>query len=206
MTKMQFETSLRARLRGIPENEVNRYVEYYMEMINDRIDEGMGEDEAVAAVGHLDDIEARIRSERQQQFVNSAKPEGKKKLSSGAAAAIIIGCILFSPLIIGLLGIAIGLVFGVIGIAIGLFFAAVGIYIGALACVAAGFGIMFISIFSFSAGMPANGLFMLGGGFFLTGISILIVIALNRLAALIIRSIGRLFMRIDRRFARGGMV
>lgn len=208
VTKSEFETSLRMRLKGIPQNEVDRYVEYYKEMIDDRIDEGMDEDAAVAAVGHPDDIEARIRAERMTPPVSAPADQNnqKRKLSGGAIAAIIIGCIILSPLLLGLLGAAIGIVLGLLGAAFGLFAAAIAIYVSFYVITAAGFGLMFISIFSFTAGLPANGLFMLGAGFFLAGISILLIIALNRLLAVIFRAIGRLFSRIDRRFARGGMV
>ena len=204
VTKLQFETSLRMRLKDIPESEINRYVEYYKEMIDDRIDEGMDEEAAVAAVGHLDDIEARIHAERQQPVINADK--GRKKLSPGALTAIVVACIILSPLLIGILGAAIGIVFGILGAAFGIFVALIAVYVSFYILTATGFGLMFISLFSFAGGLPANGLFMLGAGFFLAGISLLLIIAMNRLIALIFRGLSRLFSRIDRRFAKGGRV
>lgn len=211
MTKLQFETSLRMRLNDLPESEINRYVEYYKEMIDDRMDEGMDEETAVADMGHLDDIEARIRAERQPPVSGTYSgmediTTQKKKLSNGALTAIIICCVIFSPLLIGLLAAAVGIVIALVGSLFGILAAAAAIYISFYVCVAAGFGIMFISIFSFTSGLPANGMFMLGAGFFLAGISLLLIIAMNRLLALLFRSIGRLFAWIDRKFAKRGSV
>ena len=206
VTRSEFEASLRMRLQDLPVSETDRYVEFYMEMINDRIDEGMDEGSAVAAVGHLDDIEARIRSERMQPLVSRPMNSNNRRrgLSGGAIAAIIIGCIIFSPLLLGLLGLAIGLVFGLFGLVFGLFVSVIAIYISFYALTAAGFGLMVISIFPFTTGRPANGVFLLGAGFFLCGISILIIMAMNRLLALIFRGSGRMFSAMGARFSRGG--
>ena len=51
MTKLEFLSELRARLSGVPEKELESSLDYYSEMIDDRIEDGMEEKDAVRAVG-----------------------------------------------------------------------------------------------------------------------------------------------------------
>ena len=50
MTKLEFADELRARLKGLPEREVEDRLAFYGEMIDDRIEDGCSEAEAVWAV------------------------------------------------------------------------------------------------------------------------------------------------------------
>ena len=127
MNKEEFLSELRTKLSGLPQEDIEERISFYSEMIDDRIDEGMDEEAAVAAVGHLDDIEARIHAERQQPVINADK--GRKKLSPGALTAIVVACIILSPLLIGILGAAIGIVFGILGAAFGIFVALIAVYV-----------------------------------------------------------------------------
>lgn len=50
MTKEQFLRQLRQRLAGLPEEDLRKQLQYYSEMIDDRMEDGMTEDEAVAGI------------------------------------------------------------------------------------------------------------------------------------------------------------
>ena len=63
MTKLEFLHELYTKLSRIPQNERNKSIEYYSEAINDRIDDGMTESEAVADIGSIDDIANQIIAE-----------------------------------------------------------------------------------------------------------------------------------------------
>ena len=60
MTKIEFLLSLNNRLSGLPQNDVHERLNFYSEMIEDRIEEGLSEQEAVMAVGSVDKIVAQI--------------------------------------------------------------------------------------------------------------------------------------------------
>ncbi len=62
MNKEEFIESLRSRLGEIPPEELERSVEYYSEMIDDRIEDGMTEEEAVAQIGSVDDAVSQVLS------------------------------------------------------------------------------------------------------------------------------------------------
>lgn len=61
MNKRAFLERLRARLRGLPRREVEERLNFYIEMIDDRIEEGLSEEAAIDAVGDVDEIAAQIR-------------------------------------------------------------------------------------------------------------------------------------------------
>lgn len=56
MDKQEFLTQLRNRLSGFPQDDIEERVTFYGEMIEDRIEEGLSEEEAISAIGSADDI------------------------------------------------------------------------------------------------------------------------------------------------------
>lgn len=73
MTKLNFLISLKDRLSALPCEELEERLNFYSEMIEDRMKEGLSEEEAVSTVGTVDEIASQIVSE-----VPRAKAENKK--------------------------------------------------------------------------------------------------------------------------------
>lgn len=63
MNKTEFLTALRHALGKLPSYEVEQSIAFYAEMIDDRIEDGMDEQDAVAALGPIDAIAAQIIAE-----------------------------------------------------------------------------------------------------------------------------------------------
>ena len=63
MRKEEFLTALRAGLTGLLPEGVEKLVEFCSEMIDDRIEDGLTEEEAVAAAGPLDELVKQAKSE-----------------------------------------------------------------------------------------------------------------------------------------------
>ena len=63
MKKAEFLALLRERLADFSNEDAEKSAAFYSEMIDDRMEEGMTEEEAVAALGSLDDIVRSIRQE-----------------------------------------------------------------------------------------------------------------------------------------------
>lgn len=70
MDKNTFLHELQKRLKGLPEEDLQRTLEYYREMIEDRMEEGLTEEEAVAEIGSIEEIAEPI-------LPNSAKRKMK---------------------------------------------------------------------------------------------------------------------------------
>ena len=56
MDKHDFLMQLQNRLSGLPQEDIEERLNFYNEMIDDRIEDGLSEEEAIAAVGSLDEI------------------------------------------------------------------------------------------------------------------------------------------------------
>lgn len=63
MTRQRFLKTIRKKLKGLPAEEVENSLAFYDEAISDRMDNGMTEEEAIAALGSADEIAARIIDE-----------------------------------------------------------------------------------------------------------------------------------------------
>ncbi len=55
MTKSEFVSALSARLAHLPQQERDKATTYYSEIVEDRMEDGMGEEEAVAALGSVEE-------------------------------------------------------------------------------------------------------------------------------------------------------
>ena len=60
MTKQEFLEQLRNGLSGLPQCEIEEHLSFYREMIEDRMEEGLSEAEAVSAVGAVPEIVAQV--------------------------------------------------------------------------------------------------------------------------------------------------
>ena len=63
MSKQEFLGALYNGLSGLPKEDIENSVQFYSEMIDDRMDEGMTENEAVEDIGSVNEIIQQILSE-----------------------------------------------------------------------------------------------------------------------------------------------
>ena len=99
MLKAEFLCILRMKLVGLPEQEVMDRIIFYSEMIDDRMDDGLTEEEAVGAVGDVDAVVNQIISDIPLKKIVKDKIKKKGRLKAWEIALIIVG----SPIWISLL-------------------------------------------------------------------------------------------------------
>lgn len=92
MNKTEFLTALRHALGKLPSYEVEQSIAFYAEMIDDRIEDGMDEKDAVAALGPIDAIAAQIIAE------TPPVPKAIAKANTGNRTLNIVLLAVFSPL------------------------------------------------------------------------------------------------------------
>lgn len=63
MGKQEFLAGLRDRLTGISQEDIEERISFYGEMIDDRVEEGLTEEQAIAEIGTLEGITKQIMSE-----------------------------------------------------------------------------------------------------------------------------------------------
>ena len=83
MNKEEFLATLRDRLQGLPQEEVEERVAFYEEMIADRMEEGCPEEAAVAAIGNAEEIAEQIVAETPWITIAKEKLRPKRKRSTG---------------------------------------------------------------------------------------------------------------------------
>lgn len=105
MTKKEFLTALSKALNGLPQQDINRYLEYYGEMIDDRMEEGLTEEEAVAAMENVDVIAERIKAEQAAEKTESQPQKAKKRVNGWFIAAIIGSSVFWLPILIVILAV-----------------------------------------------------------------------------------------------------
>jgi len=88
MSKQEFLAQLRKGLSGLPRDDIEERLTFYSEMIDDRIEEGLSEEEAVAAAGSVDEIVAQAVADT--PFAKIAKERIKPKKRLGAVEVVLL--------------------------------------------------------------------------------------------------------------------
>ena len=82
MTKREFLNKLGEKLYDLPKDDVSERIDFYSEMIDDKIEEGLAEEEAVLSVGAADDIAEQIRDEISSSRFSDNHNEKQAKVCS----------------------------------------------------------------------------------------------------------------------------
>ena len=80
MSKTEFIEQLRSALNGLSEEDLKKSVDYYEEMIDDRIEDGIPEEEAVSGLGSIEEIKNKILKEIPIANIVKEKIKPKRKL------------------------------------------------------------------------------------------------------------------------------
>lgn len=98
MNKRQFISGLRKKISCLPKKEAEERLNFYSEMIDDRIEDGLSEEDAVREVGTIENIAKQIPGAKGAESI-------KRDLGSWDIALIIIGSPLWVPLLIAALAV-----------------------------------------------------------------------------------------------------
>ena len=103
MNKKEFIEELRVRLSGLPKDDLENRLSFYEESINDRIDDGKTEEEAIKELGTIDEIVTQVAEETSLVTLVKEKAKPKRKLTGAEIALIVICFPLWFPLVLTLL-------------------------------------------------------------------------------------------------------
>ena len=165
MTKIEFLLELDDRLKGLYEDDREASCQFYGEMIDDRIEDGMSEEEAVADLGSIDDIVKHIIAEIPISRIIKTKMKATKRLGVVAIVALIFGGLILLPIGISLLAVF-------LAVYVTMWSLVISLYSVAISFSACGIASVFMLILSITRGQIAGGLFVLGAGALLLGLSI----------------------------------
>jgi len=182
MNRYDFYIALENGLSALPEQERQATIDYYAEMIDDRIEDGLGEEEAVAAVGDVDEIIRQVLMETPLTKLVKEKVKTRRSLRAWEIILLVLGSPVWLPILIAVaavifsVGVAFwALVFSISGAAFAFAVATIAAFAGAIVFVIktgtiAGLGMIGIALimaglailFYFAAKAMARGLLWLG--------------------------------------------
>ncbi len=167
MNKQEFMTSLKARLAGLPENEIDARAEFYSEMIDDRIEEGASEEGAVLAVGSLDDVVREILSQIPLGSLVKEKIKPKRAFRGREILLLVLG----APLWIALLAGGFAVVLGILACGVSVL---VSLWATGASLVACGVGGALAGIVLFLFGNGITGAALFGAALACVGLSVFV--------------------------------
>ena len=106
MSKQEFLVQLRNGLNGLPAQEIEERVTFYSEMIDDRMEEGLSEEEAVEGIGSVESVISQILSEIPLTKCIKEKITPKRKLGAAEIALLMILSPIWFSLLIVLVSVA----------------------------------------------------------------------------------------------------
>ena len=109
MNKQEFLKALSDRLQGIPKEDREKSLEYYSEMIDDRTEDGLTEEQAVKAMGNVDEISDKIINDTPIEKLIRKKVTPERKLSALEIVLLTIGFPIWFPIGISLIAVAFAL-------------------------------------------------------------------------------------------------
>ena len=160
MNKREFLNELRKGLSSLSETEIEERIIFYSEMIDDRIEEGLTEEEAVAAIGSVYEIIGQAVTEAPTE-----KPDKKRSLKVWEIVLLILGSPIWLSLAAAAFVVAVSLyisVWAVITSLWSVFGAFVGTAVGGIIG-----GIVLCTV-----GKALNGITLIGGGLLCAGLAI----------------------------------
>ena len=172
MNKNEFLAALCERLNGLPEEDINKSIDFYGEMIDDRVEDGMSETEAVEDLGSMEEMISQILSEVSLPKLVKEKVKPKRKLQAWEIVLLILGAPLWIPLLLSVILTALSIYLSVWSVIISLYAVDLAVAISGLACVGLAVALLFEGLF-----VQAGALF--GAGLVCIGLSILLLFAFN---------------------------
>lgn len=165
MKKLDFLLALQENLSWLPPDDLEERLGFYSEMIDDRMDEGLPEEEAVAQIGDVGQIASQVINETPLTHLVRNKLKTDRHFAPWEILLLVLGFPLWFPLLIAAFAVVVSL-YAVLwsGVA-GLWSVFVSVFLCAPASGLAG------AVLALN-GHTASGIFMIGGGILCAGLAI----------------------------------
>lgn len=176
MNKQAFLDSLYHLLKSLPKAERQQHIDYYAEMIDDRMEDGVSEEAAVAALGSAADIAAQI--------IGEVPPKSTMKFPIWTS---VLGSPLWLPLLFAAAAVVLSIIFAVAAVYIALWAALAALYAADLSLLLGFFSGIAGGVFYLIQSIPGPGIVFFGAGLVCAGCTVLLFFLCNYLAVLLWR-------------------
>ena len=165
MNKKEFLESLRKALSGLPQDDIEERLIFYSEMIDDRMEEGLTEEQAVAEIGTVDEVVSQIMEEIPLSRLVKERVRPKRALRAWEIFLLLLGAPMWLPLLLAGIAVIFAIYVAVWSVIVSLW--AVGV---SLAGVSLGGAVS--AVVACFRGNAVTGIAWLGGAAFCAGLSI----------------------------------
>lgn len=197
MTKMHFLLSLRDKLAALPQAELEERLSFYSEMIEDRMEEGLSEEEAVADIGSVEEIAAQALGETPLSHFVKERIKPKRRLKTWEIVLIAALAPVWFSLLVGAFAAVISLYASLWAVVVS-FWAA----FGAMAASAVGGGVggaLFVAL-----GYLPSGLATLSAALLLSGLAIFAFFGCRAATGFTVWLTKKMTLGLKLCFAKGG--
>lgn len=170
MDKKEFLSQLREGLSSLTQEDQDERLTFYSEMIEDYIEEGMSEEEAIDRIGSPKEIAAQIVADISPAAPKTEDAKANKRLRASVIVLIILGSPIWLSLLIAVFSVVISLYVSIWAVVASLWatvFAigcsSFGCIIGGVALAATGYGLSGVALFAAAlicAGLTVHFLFI----------------------------------------------
>jgi len=193
MNREGFINELKARLNGLPKEDVDERISFYEEMISDRVEDGMSEEEAVLEIGSIDSVVDQIMSEIPLTKLVKQKVRPKQKMKTWQIVLIAVGSVVWVPLLIAFAAVAFALYIVLWALVICLYAVTLTFACCAISSVPIAF------IFGSDGNIPGV-LFSIAAGLILAGLAIFLIFACIGATKGVISLTGKIILKIKTSF------
>lgn len=165
MNKQEFLAELQSALNGLPNEDIEERLIFYGEMIDDRIEEGKTEEEAVAEIGPVGDIVSQIVSDIPLTKIVKERIKPKRTMRAWEIVLIVVGFPIWFSLGIAAVAVVFSLYVVLWSLIIALWAIEISFWAGAA-------GGIVVATLLFTQGALQHGLIFIGSSLFLAGLSI----------------------------------
>lgn len=179
MNKPEFIDELYHLLNPLSKSERQQHLDYYEEMIADRMEDGLTEEEAVAALGRPADIAAQILGE--------VPPKPARRFPIWAIVLIVLGSPLWLSLFLAVAAVLVAVIAVVAAVYISLWAAIAAFYAADLAVLLGFLSGIAGGIFYLAQGISMPAVLFFGGGLVCAGVTVLLFFLCNLLSRMLWR-------------------
>ena len=195
MTKGEFLCELRKRLTGLPSDDIEERVNFYSEMIDDMMEEGLSESEAIEKIGGAKRVADSIIADTPLRKIIKERIKPKRKITPWIIVLIVLGFPIWFSIFAAAVAVAISVIAVIISVVASLW--AVTVSLGACAI-----GSVAVLVAFSIGGNVLQGIFVFGGGLVCGGLSILMSFACVGITKWMFKLIKMVILKIKTMFIK----
>ncbi len=172
MNKIDFICEMNSRLYGLPEEDINKSIDYYCELIEDNVEDGKSEEDAVAALGDINEIVSQIMLDIPLTKLVKAKVKPSRTLRVWEVIFLVLGSPIWLSLLIALFSVVLAVYISIWAVVVSFYAVVLSLAVSTLAVIVG----VFVSLFK---GLFLNSLIFLSLTLICAGLTMLLFIGTN---------------------------